>query len=133
MGIVVALAEELDQLVRTITEKEAELSELKARKDLLTFVKLPEAMDEEGVQSLRLTSGRGVTRSEDVQVSVLAEDRERQQEWLRDMGAESLIQSTVNHQSFQSFVKERIEAMQEIPEFVKLYCRPRVRFVAARR
>lgn len=126
------LAEEADRLDKVIDAAEEDLRLLKLRRDHMVFHRLPEKMAEQGTQSIRLVSGRGVTLTNEVLVSVLAENREAQHEWLRDIGADSLITPTVNARSFQSFVKERLEAMQEIPEFVKVCARPRAKFLAAR-
>lgn len=126
------LAEDADRLDKVIDAAEEDLRQLKARRDHLVFHRIPDKMDEDGVQSLRLTSGRGMTRTNEVLVSVLEANRGAQHEWLRDIGADSLITPTVNARSFQSFIKERLENMQEIPEFVKVTSRPRAKFLAAR-
>jgi hypothetical protein len=127
------VAEMLDRLDAQISEEEEMISDLKRDREALIFIVVPKKMEEEGITQLRLKGGRGLTLTSEVLVSVLAENREQQHEWLRDIGADSLIQPVVNASSFQSFIRERLGEMQEVPEFVKLHPRQRAKFLPAPR
>jgi hypothetical protein len=84
-------------------------------------------MLEQGTESFRAL-GKTVTRFEVVHVKVLAADRDRQREWLRENGFGALIQETVNHKTFQGLMQtEFIDAKKELPDFVDTYKEPALR------
>jgi len=83
-------------------------------------------MLEQGVENFRAL-GKTITRTEDIRPSVLADDRPKQFEWLREIGAASMITETVNAASFGALVRnDFIKAGKEVPEFVKVYREPRL-------
>jgi hypothetical protein len=83
-------------------------------------------MLEQGVDNFRALS-KTITRTEDIRPSVLADDRPKQFEWLREIGAGALISETVNAASFGALVRnDFIKAGKEVPEFVKVYREPRL-------
>jgi hypothetical protein len=87
---------------------------------------LMEAMLEQGLDSFKAL-GVSITRGEDIRPSVLAEDRPKQMEWLREIGAGNLISETVNAQSFGALVRnDYIKENKPLPEFIKVYRAPKL-------
>ena len=81
-----------------------------------------EKMKEQGLKQLKAL-GKTVFLKKNVFASVLAENRDKQKEWLKEVGAGSLIVETVNAQTFSSFVnKDFIEAKNEaeLPEWINV-------------
>lgn len=89
---------------------------------------LADKMLEQGVENFR-AMGKTITRTEDIRPSVLADDRPKQFEWLREIGAGSMITETVNASSFGALVRNdyiKAKRESELPEFVKVYREPRL-------
>lgn len=55
-------------------------------------------------------------------------DEEKVFQFLKGEGREDLIKATVNTQSLSGFVGERFEAGNSVPDFIKYYLKPSVRF-----
>jgi len=127
-------AENLDGVLQIYLDKDAEITALEAKlKDASAARAVAEQMIiskmlEQGVENFRAL-GKSVTRSERVFPSVLKEDRDRQYEWLREVGAGSLITETVNSNTFGSFIRNTfIEPKLEasLPEFVRVFREPKL-------
>jgi hypothetical protein len=81
-------------------------------------------MLEEGVEKGFRALGRSVSANENIHVSVLKENREKQFEWLRKIGCGYIIKTveSVHPGTFQALIKKEIIAEEkEVPEFVETY------------
>jgi hypothetical protein len=119
----------LDAALQALLDHEAEIEALEARLKAAGQARanaekaVIDKMLEQGLESFRAL-GKTVTRTERVHPSVLKDDRDKQMEWLQEIGMGALIQPTVNSNSFAGLIrKDFIEAKKEaeLPEFVKIY------------
>lgn len=115
----IALSVLLD--ARTVTEqleaklKEAKAAEANAEQGVVAL------MLEQGVDNFR-AMGKSVTRQEFRRYSVLAADRDKQMDWLREEGMGAMIVPSVNASTFGAWVRnEFVKAGKPLPEFVKEY------------
>ena len=112
---VVKLGERMEELDGSITEKEEILKVIKAELEFIKTVLIPKKLEEEGLKNFRLASGRGITTSTDLYVSVLADDKPTFMQWLRDSGQGGIIKEDVNPQTLKAFIKNRIENAEDYP------------------
>jgi hypothetical protein len=61
-------------------------------------------------------------------ISVPEEHRAEQFAFLHEIGADAVIKETVHHATFASLIKERLDTNQPVPEFVKIFYIPQVRY-----
>lgn len=101
-----ALAEEEKQINKDIAAIEGQ--------------KLPEMMEAAGISSFKVPGIGSVSIRNETYVYVAAENRPKLHEALKESGNGDLVTETVNHQTLQSWVKEQLEAGNEIPEAIKL-------------
>ena len=80
-----------------------------ARKEVVT-----EAMEEGDLSSVRVGGVGNVLLRDDMYVSV--SDKLALQQWLEGIGAEDLIQETVNAQQLKSTLKRRMQEGGDLPE-----------------
>lgn len=110
-------------IVRAMAELRAQKDELEEKLklinveyDYIRLQRLPEKMDEEGIQGLKVDGVGRVSLRGDIYVSVLADNREVFHTWLRDTNRGDLIKDTVNASTLKASVKEWIKRGEEIPE-----------------
>lgn len=112
---VVKLGERMEELDAIIAEKEEDLKTVKAEFEFIRVTLIPKKLEEEGLKNFRLASGRGITTSTDLYVSVLADDKPTFMQWLKDSGQGGIIKEDVNPQTLKAFIKNRIENAEEYP------------------
>lgn len=123
------LGECMEALDLEITQVEEKLKALKGRYEHIVIRKLPTALEAEGLKNFRLASGRGVTCSAQLFVSVNAGDKEAFLNWLENSGQGGIIKRDVAPQTLKAFIKERIQNAQEYPaDIVKVTIVPKARF-----
>jgi len=119
---VIDLAELVVTGRQAVDDLEGKLEEAKAQLET-TESALIEAMKNSGLSSFR-KDGRGFSYSERTFVSVPAERRSEQFEWLQEIGAGDMIKPTVHSGSFQSMInKDFLQQGLEVPGFVNVFKR----------
>lgn len=81
---------------------------------------LVSAMAEQGCESFKAL-GFSIRSMAKQYVSVTAENRGQQMEWLQTIGAGDMIQPTVSASSFGALIRERIRNGEEVPEWVRVF------------
>lgn len=83
--------------------------------DILRKVKIPEKMDEQGIETFRATGIGTVYLQDDLYTGIPADKKVEAYQWLRDNGHEDLIQETVNSSTLKAFLKEQMRNSGEVP------------------
>lgn len=106
-------------------EMEAVRAELDAAKDKKTQLQkqydyivknvMPRKMEEAGVSSFKLVSGKGIRINDDMYVSSRKDQQPDLFQWLNDNGSGDMIIETVNASSLKAFVKTCIKEGREYP------------------
>lgn len=112
-----------------VKELEAKLKEAdKALEE--TKAKLTELMQAQGKERTATYEGVGYVSliKPKVRANCLEEFKPNLFEYLRYIGREDLVKETVNPQSLSSFVKEKLENGDSLPEFINYYLEPQIRF-----
>lgn len=103
------LAAILKDIKIQLDEAGARKTELQKTYDYLSIEVIPDRMDDEGVDSMKVAGvGRLQTQS-DIRCNVLAANKEPLQKWLTDNGHGSMIQDTINSSTLKAFIKERMK------------------------
>lgn len=92
------------------------IKELNKKFDFLRITKIPQVMEDEGIQRLSVEGVGRVSLTADMHVSVKEGQKESFYEWLRDNGREDLIQPTVNASTLKATVKNMVKQGEEYPE-----------------
>lgn len=116
---VVNLAQEMKRLKAEIDELGDRKTQLQKEYDQIRFSKLPDAMDEDGIDQIRIEGVGTVYLTDDINVSVV--DKDNFYNWLGLEGFGDLIKPYIFPQSVKAFVKEQLAEGNELPEgFVKV-------------
>lgn len=117
-------AADLIALYRRVYDAEEAISEamktLRGLKDFLKFKSLPEAYEREQITTLTTAERDRVTVTQTVRASILAADKAKVYEWLRENGHGSLIIETINSSTLTAFVKEELEQNHTLPQEIKV-------------
>lgn len=119
------LAEAFKTQKAEISESDSHTKKLKEIHDILRLKSIPEKLESEDMSSINLKGVGRLGMSLDMNVSILAENREAWIEWLTENGHGALAKMTVNAQTQKAFVKEQVKEAAEVgedpdlPEFVK--------------
>ena len=100
--------------------QEADLKDTNIAIEVITKVLLPQKMDEQGIQNVKIDGVGRISLRGEVYASILAENRELAYDWLRNTGRAALITNTVNPSTLKAAAKEWIKNGEEIPEFIKI-------------
>lgn len=92
----------------------SQATDLQKEYDEIRFKLLPDAMEEEGLESLRITGVGTVYLTDDINVSL--KDKEGAYKWLEDHGFGDIIKPYVFPQTIKAFTKEQINEGNELPE-----------------
>lgn len=110
------LAAELQALKNELDELGDMKSEVQKRYDFLSIEVVPDRMDDEGIESIRVAGvGRLQTQS-DIRCNVPAANREAVQDWLKNNGHGSMVTESINSSSLKAFVKEMMREDQPYPK-----------------
>jgi hypothetical protein len=77
---------------------------------------VPEAMDAEGLELMKIEGLGRVSLTSDINLKVL--DKDKSFEWLEEIGSGDLIAPTVNASSLKALIRRRMRDNEEIPEDV---------------
>lgn len=117
---VVELAGYLRELKDLKEVREDSLKDTNMRIEAITKVLLPQKMDEQGIQNVKIDGVGRISLRGEVYASILAENRELAYDWLRSTGRAALITNTVNPSTLKAAAKEWLKNGEEIPEFIKI-------------
>ena len=117
---VVELAGRLRELKDLKEAQEADLKDTNMAIEAIVNVLLPEKMDEQGIQNVKIDGVGRISLRGEVYASILAENRDVAYNWLRETGRAALITNTVNPSSLKAAAKEWLKNGEEIPEFIKI-------------
>ena len=112
---IVALAKELKLVKAELSMADDYKTVVQKIYDSLAKVTIPERMDEEEIDIIKIDGVGRVQKKADIYCSCPANNREALQEWLIDNGHGFLVQSTVNSSTLKAFVKEQMKAGNEVP------------------
>jgi hypothetical protein len=87
--------------------------------DKLRTAKIPDKMEDEGIEKVSFEGVGRISLTVDAYVSVLAENRPALHQWLTANGHDDLISDTVNSSTLKAFVLNRSKEGEEIPSMVK--------------
>lgn len=107
----------------------AEKAELEKEYDFLRTVIIPPKLEEAGMKSFKLESGKGIRVQDEVFVNVKAENFEAFKNWLIEQGEAGIIKETVHPSTLKSFITGRIKDGKEYPMAeVNVLVVPKARF-----
>ena len=90
--------------------------EMQKAYDHLSINVVPERMEDEGVEIMKIADVGRLQVKDDIYCSVPADNKSAVQAWLKKSGNGSLIAPTVNASTFKAFVKGCIKDNEEWPE-----------------
>lgn len=94
---------------------ETELKIINARFDVLRLEVIPERMDSDGIENLKVEGIGRVTLTADMFVSVKGGAKQGLFDWLSGQGLGDLVQPTVNASTLKAFVKRRMKEGKDVP------------------
>jgi hypothetical protein len=111
---------ELAGNLRKLKSALEEIGELKTKiqksYDFLSIDVLPERMDEEGIQTLKIKDVGRLQMSSDIRCTVPAANRDKVKDWLTENGHGSMVSETINASTLKAFVREMMKEDKEWPK-----------------
>jgi hypothetical protein len=111
---------QLAAVLRTLKTDLEEIGRLKTEiqkaYDFLSEGVLPDRMDEEGIQTLKIKDVGRLQMTTDIRCAVPAANREPMKEWLIEHGHGSMVSETINASTLKAFVREMMKENKEWPE-----------------
>jgi len=77
--------------------------------DYLSIEVIPDRMDDEGIDSVKVSGVGRLQTSSDIRCSVLAANKDKLKDWLNENGQGAIIQDSINSSTLKAFVKERMK------------------------
>lgn len=84
--------------------------------DFLSTNVLPERMEDEGIETLKIKDVGRLQSASDIRCNVPAANREALQEWLIEAGFDSMVKPDINSSTLKAFVKECIADGKPYPQ-----------------
>ncbi len=112
----VELVREMKNIQSAKESAEEVVKALNKKFDFLRITKIPQVMEDEGIQRLSVDGVGRVSLTADMHVSVKEGQKEEFYSWLRDNGREDLIQPTVNSSTLKATVKNMVMKGEEFPD-----------------
>lgn len=84
--------------------------------DYLRHNKIPNTMEEEGIENITIEGIGRVTLTSDINASIPAASRVAAYEWLQENGFGDLVIGTVNASTLKAFIKGQLKAGNSVPE-----------------
>lgn len=109
------LAEEFNKLKGEKEQAEMTASFITAKFDVIRMESIPNKMEAEGVESIRLEGIGRLGLTADLFLSVKGEMKGALYDWLRENGFGELITDSVNGSTLKAFVKEQMKKGKPIP------------------
>lgn len=110
------LAITLKNLKERLEEMGVIKTEIQKAYDFLSIAILPDRMDEEGIQTLKIKDVGRLQSKTDIRCSVPAKNKEAVAEWLNEHGHGSMISETINSSTLKAFVREMMKEDKEWPK-----------------
>ena len=110
------LGEALKSVKEKLTESKQAQTEMQKEFDALRLAIIPNAMDDMGVSSMKLTGVGRLTVTGDMYAGIVSGMNEGAYQWLEDNGHGDLIKDFVHSSTLKAFLKEQILKGEEIPE-----------------
>jgi len=108
------LAKEQQRLKGAIAELKAEESRLQKEFDHLRKHRIPEMMENMGIQNVKLEGVGRVSLRGEIYASIV--DKDLAYSWLQEHGHGDLIKPTVNASTLKAFLKEQMREGEVLPE-----------------
>lgn len=99
-----------------IDKRKAETTEFQKRFDFIRNVALPEAMEANGVENVKIADVGKVTLTSMMNVSIPKDNRIAFYDWLRANGHGDIIQEQTNASTVKALIKEQMSNGEPIPE-----------------
>lgn len=112
----VELVREMKNIQSAKESAEEVVKALNKKFDFLRITKIPQVMEDEGIQRLSVDGVGRVSLTADMHVSVKEGQKDAFYDWLRDNGREDLIQPTVNSSTLKATVKNMVKQGEEFPD-----------------
>ena len=109
------LAGALRELKSRLEEVGRLKTEIQKSYDFLSMDVLPERMDEEGIQTLKIKDVGRLQMSSDIRCAVPAANRDAVKDWLTEHGHGSMVSETINASTLKAFVREMMKENKEYP------------------
>lgn len=109
------LAAALRGLKNRLEEITALKSKIQKAHDFLSIDVLPDRMDEEGIQTLKIKDVGRLQMSSDIRCAVPAANRDDVKDWLNNNGHGSMVSETINASTLKAFVREMMKENKEWP------------------
>jgi hypothetical protein len=113
---IVDIATKMQAVKAELDELKAKTTELQKEFDELRKVKLPEAMEEAGMESARISGVGVVSLRTDAYVSIKGGKKEEAYRWLAEHGYEDLVTDYVQPSTLKAFAKEQYDQGRSLPE-----------------
>lgn len=112
----IELAEHMYEIKAIKEDMETALKYINGEYDHIRKHKLPEQMEEEGIEALTLLNIGRVNLSGDMYVTCAKTNKKKLFQWLRDVGKGDLIQEDVNPSTLKAAIKEMMKKGDKIPD-----------------
>lgn len=99
-----------------IDARKADTTEFQKRFDFIRNVALPEVMEANGVENVKIADVGKVTLTSMMNVSIPKDNRIAFYDWLRENGHGDIIQEQANASTVKALIKEQLSNGEEIPE-----------------
>jgi Tfp pilus assembly protein PilN len=103
------LATTLRDMKHDLDRAAKEKTEIQKEYDFLSMTILPDRMEEERVSTMKIPGVGRLQAKADIRISVLAQNRDALQTWLKEMGHASMVAPTVNASTLKAFIKEQMK------------------------
>lgn len=104
---------ELAASIKNLREKLDEAAKVKAELqkhyDFLTIDIVPDRMDEEGMDAVRVSGVGRLQTTADIRCSCPAKNREALIEWFENNGLFTMVTNTINSSTLKAFVREQMK------------------------
>lgn len=101
-------------------EMEEEIKRANKRLEELSKHLIPEIMEEEGIENIKVAGIGRVCLQADLYVQVPKDKREDLYNWLDFTGRESMVTETVSPKTLKAAVKEWLQKGEDIPDCIKV-------------
>ena len=108
------MAAAMEEFADQKEEAEAQLSIINAWYDVLRMEIIPEKMDNDGIENIKIEGLGRISLTADMFCAVT--DKQALFQWFNDNDLADLIQPTVNSSTLKAFVKRRMKDNKPIPE-----------------
>jgi hypothetical protein len=111
-----SLAEEMQRLAEELDLISQKKTSLQKQYDKIRLEVIPRRMEDEGIDSIKLSGIGNVMVTDDVYASIPADMAAEAMQWLNDHGHGGLVKNTVNPSTLKAFAKKMIREGEPLPE-----------------